>query len=247
MGVIIVERKIICTNGVTEKTRFPVGANTKRLPGKHYGKSTVKKKTENDRQAAKRLGRVINCNFTRQDLFVTLRYSDKGLSSLGDEAFRSAKRNIQLFLRRLKRRNPDIKYVYVTSNTDGKTGESVRMHHHLVISGCSAEEIEKEWKRHGSTHIAPLRNQDDYTPLAVYFVKQGCSDPNAQKYSTSKNMIMPLISERIVEDCREIKVDPRDSVLERNSYDPAISLCQYVRYKHYPKKVQKPPDGVSEK
>lgn len=249
MGVVIVERKYECTNGVIEKTRFPVGANTKRLPGKRYGKSSVKKQAENDRQAAKRLARILNCNFTHGDLFVTLRYSDDGLLALSSDdgkTFDAAKKNVQLFLRRLKRKYPDIKYVYVTSDVDGSTGELKRVHHHLVLpASCQIDDIEKAWKKYGDADVRKLRNQNDYTSIAVYLVRQGSSTPHAQKYSTSKNMIQPKITERIVSDYHEIKVNPRDSVLERSSYDPALSLVQYVRYKHYPRNARKPPDEVS--
>ena len=55
MGVIIVERKIICTNGVTEKTRFPVGANTKRLPGKQIGRAPGTSVTTGKSVEAKKL------------------------------------------------------------------------------------------------------------------------------------------------------------------------------------------------
>lgn len=251
MGVAIVERKYECTNGVIEKVRFPVATNARHLPGKRYGKSSVKKKTENDRHAAKRLARTLNCNFTHGDLFITLRYSDDGLLALGDnpnEVYAAAKKNVQLFLRRLKRKYPDIKYAYVTSDVDGSTGELKRVHHHLVLpASCQIADIEKAWERYGDADVRKLRNQDDYTPIAVYMVNQGRSTPHVQKYSTSKNMVPPNVTNRTVYDYREIKVNPRDSILERSSYDPCLSLVQYVRYKHYPRKVQKPPDGVSEK
>lgn len=110
--------------------------------------------TESSNSAEKALARLLNANFTEGDLLVGLDYSDDGLARLEAWALRqglpmeteeerldtmraAAEHELQLMIRRVKREldklGLPLRYVAVTSDMDGDTGETVRVHHHLVV------------------------------------------------------------------------------------------------------------------
>ena len=244
MEIKIMERTYVSKNGVVEKTRFAVGCNTKRWKGKRSGdKCNLKKQTENDKLAIRKLARVLNCNFEKKDLLLTLTYSEAALKEIfGSERGKweseeqmlqirkKAEHQFKLWIRRVMRKSEQkIKYVYVTSDMDAETGELVRLHHHAVLKeGCSWDLLQKEWK-HGDVDIRQIRDQDDFTPIAVYLLRQVRRVPEAQKYKTSKDMEKPVVEERLVATTAPIRVQPGNKILEVQYSQESIG--QYVRYK----------------
>ena len=230
----IMQRTYICANGIVEKTRFLVGDRTKPR-GKKQAASSFRKQEDNTRQAVRKLARALNCNFYKGDLLVTLRYDDDGLHELPewmtdpDGCRKAAEKRIQNFLRRLRRKHPGLKYVYVTSDMDGETGEAKRIHHHLVISGegLSWDEIMREWHC-GSVDIRPIRGQDDLTPVAVYMLRQVRRVPDAKKYTASRNLAKPVVEETEIIQEGPIRVQAGSKLLERQYVDG--SPVQYVRF-----------------
>ena len=138
----------------------------------------------------------------------------------------AAEKQMNLWLRRIKRKYGKIKYVAVTSDVDGETGEVVRIHHHLVIAAenISWDLLQGQWKL-GSVDIRRLRGQADYTPIAVYLMRQ----PDAKKYAVSRGMLMPEITEREILGNPEIKAPAGARILERSEYNPE-TVVQYIRY-----------------
>lgn len=141
-----------------------------------------------------------------------------------------AEKRMNLWLRRIKRKAGNLKYIAVTSDIDGDTGEAVRIHHHLVIAaeGLSWDLLQQQW-RLGSVDIRRLRGQKDYTPVAVYLLRQVRRQPDAKKYAVSRGMLLPVITEREVLGNPEIRVPAGASVLERAEYNEE-TVVQYVRY-----------------
>lgn len=141
----------------------------------------------------------------------------------------AAEKQMNLWLRRVKRQQT-VKYIAVTSDIDGDTGEVVRIHHHLVLAaeGISWDMLQKQWKL-GSVDIRRLRGQQDYTPVAVYLMRQVRRQPDAKKYSVSRGMLMPEITEREVLGNPEIKAPNGAKILERSEYNPE-TVVQYIRY-----------------
>ena len=80
-----------------------------------------------------------------------------------------------------------------------------------------------------SVDIRRLRGQKDYTPVAVYLLRQVRRQPDAKKYAVSRGMLLPVITEREVLGNPEIRVPAGASVLERAEYN-AETVVQYVRY-----------------
>lgn len=138
---------------------------------------------------------------------------------------------LTLWLRRIKRKHAgQIKAIMVVSDMDHETGELVRCHCHIVLAaeGISWDLLRKEWKL-GSVDIRQLRGQRDYTPVAVYLMKQVRRQPEKKKYRITQGMELPVVEERIVTGRAEMSVPPGAYVLERSEYH-ADSLGQYIRY-----------------
>jgi hypothetical protein len=173
-------------------------------------------------------------------------YEDAELEDGCAKLREAAEKQMNLWLRRIKRKAGNLKYIAVTSDIDGDTGEAVRIHHHLVIAaeGLSWDLLQQQW-RLGSVDIRRLRGQKDYTPVAVYLLRQVRRQPDAKKYAVSRGMLLPAVTEREVLGNPEIRVPAGASVLERAEYN-AETVVQYVRY--VPKKREsRTEDGGGER
>ncbi len=138
---------------------------------------------------------------------------------------------LSLWLRRIKRKHEGkIKALMVVSDMDHETGELVRCHCHIVLAaeGISWDLLRKEWKL-GSVDIRQLRNQRDYTPIAVYLMKQVRRQPEKKKYRVTQGMEQPKVEQREVTGRTEISVPPGAYVLERSEFH-TDSVGQYIRY-----------------
>ena len=225
------------------------------VPGKRPTKAgrvtsaEIKKQEQNETQTIRAAARVLNENFKAGDIILGLDYSDEGLSAIiskhiSDEAvfeseeeklecmYEAASHEMKLFLRRVKRecdkQNIVFKYgVAVTSDMDGKTGELVRVHHHLVINKEALEIAQVKWP-FGGVHFKPLSNQPDYTDVAGYFIRQTRKIKDAKKFVCSRNLVRPVPKDRIVPSSAEIRVPAKCVLLHRSEFKPGRP--QYIRY-----------------
>lgn len=151
------------------------------------------------------------------------------------EALReAAEHDVTLYLRRAKR-IAAAKYAAVTANLNGRTGELVRVHHHIVlildkpVGQETLKKLQKAWKQ-GGCDIRQLRHQKDYTPLAVYLMNQASRvTADAKKYRVSTGMEKPQTVEREIAGHTEIKAPPGANVIERSQYS-IDCFGQYIRY-----------------
>ena len=107
----------------------------------------------NKRNAEAKLTRLLDENFHRHDLCVTLKYHD----GKNPEDEKQALRDVQNYIRRIKtlrnkRGLPPIRYVYVIEETNGARGR--RFHAHVVMSGdgITMDEAERKWTDHVAGH-----------------------------------------------------------------------------------------------
>lgn len=143
----------------------------------------------NARNARKRLERLLNANFTREDLSLTLTYG-AGVPNLAQ-----ARRDMQNFVRRVKAAYkrlglPSPKYVYVMEY--GSDGRKKRVHHHMVLSGgMDRDALEALWK-HGRANADRLK-PDEYglTALARYITKES---HGGKRWAASRNLKKPRIT-----------------------------------------------------
>lgn len=235
---------------VGEKTKFWV-------PGRRPDKSSrreraeLRKQEQNEHSAEKQLARLINENFGPGDLLMGLDYSNEGMKRLLDRASsqmekleqadeetraelirQAAEREMRLALRRVKRElakeGVALKYIAITSDMNGDTGEAVRVHHHLVVPAEVREAFVEKWKELGGVSWTALSKQDDYTPVAAYFIRQVRRVPDAKKYVGSRNLSRPQPKDRVVLTEAELRVPRGGELLHRSEFKPGRP--QYIRY-----------------
>lgn len=235
---------------VGEKTKFWV-------PGRKPARSSrrereeLRKQEQNEHSAEKQLARLINENFGPGDLLVGLDYSEEGMKRLeawassqkeelerADEETRAelirqaAEREMRLALRRVKRElareGVSLKYIAITSDMDGDTGEAVRVHHHLIVPAGVRQLFAEKWAGLGSVDWEPMSDQQDYTPIAAYFIRQVRRVPDAKKYVSSRNLSRPQPKDRVVLTEAELRVPRGGELLHRSEFRPGRP--QYIRY-----------------
>lgn len=225
------------SGGVIEKSKFWVPAQTKRRTPKKAG-SSPRKRDENERSAVKQLARLINCNFSHGDLWLTLNYSAEGFEILGEDGEdiealkKKADGELVRFLRRMrtecKKQGIEFKYIALTSDMDGKSGELVRPHHHIIMPRLCYELCCKHWKL-GSVDYQLLRNQKDFTSLAVYLCRQIRRKENENRWKASRNLARPVITEEETFEKGILRVPAGAHLLDSGHYDDE-SGNHYIRY-----------------
>ena len=133
--------------GLGEKTKYWVPGEPP-ARGRKLSRSSERKQRQNENDAVRRLNREIHANFSAGDLFLGLDYGPTKYSELlrraearqeadraagqepgilEDYLRKEANRELDNFIRRVKRRLPpgaELKYIAVTSDMDGETGEA---------------------------------------------------------------------------------------------------------------------------
>lgn len=169
---------------------FPVFEYQRGRSKKRKPTSETQKKL-NQRNAERKLIRLLNTNFTSKDIRFDLTYSDEYYPETPQEA----QRQMQNFLRRVKRYRkrhelPELKYVAVTEI--GKNTK--RFHHHIVMSGgIDINTLADIWGR-GYTTAKPLRF-DEYgiVGIAKYLIKEPIL---GKRWCASRNLEHPKESQR---------------------------------------------------
>lgn len=172
---------------------YPLWSTPRSKRAKRSKTSKDSQRALNNKNAVKRVIRLINANFTDTDTWATFTYSEDKLP----DSYETAKKNMTNYLRRLKRKlekqgQEELKYVYVTEyNPDTKSGK-VRIHHHIVLNVSDRDLIESEWKHGARTHARRLQEDESgYEGLARYITK----DPHGKKrYTCSRNLKKPIVS-----------------------------------------------------
>lgn len=239
----------IKAGAVEEKSKHFVAADPD--SGKARGKTSAKKQKYNDENAARRLARLLNLNFKPGDTLLGLDYDDEHLAKVEERARKmqreagdtdltwadfirkAAEHELRLCLDRVRReckkQNMELKYVAVTSDMDGETGELVRIHHHLVIDRDCLEIFRKKWGK-GRCVGKPIQQQKDLTAIAEYMVRQVRRVPNDKIYMPSRNLKQPTVFRRQVSGPAELRVPKGCELLYRAEYEPGWSGVQYIRY-----------------
>lgn len=187
-------KSVYCTKTIKAGTQFEVEiypAYTKKESELYNVKKRNKliQKNLNDKNARKKVQRLINANFKDGDLYITLTYDDKHLPKSMEEALK----NMKNYIRRINYKRKKIglkqaKYIYVTEFDENK---KIRFHHHLIIDGDLAMDIvESTWKFgkwNKCSRTAP--DEEGLSKLASYLVK----DPKGKKrWCSSKNLKKPI-------------------------------------------------------
>lgn len=139
----------------------------------------------NQRNAAKKLTRLVRANFGEEDIALHLTYRPGQEPETEDDA----RRDLQNYLRRLKRvyrkEGVDLRYI-CTTERGRKNG---RVHHHLIVNGgVDRDTLEETWGRGFANSKRLQVEEDDLAALSHYMVKDGTS---YKRWSRSRNLVEP--------------------------------------------------------
>lgn len=172
---------------------------TARQRGKREKLTTEAKKVINKMNSRNQLMRYLCLNFVSgTDLFVTLTYDEpeptgklaaRRLSGFHAK-MRAAFEKNQAGLK--KRKRIEYKYIAVTE-THGRDGEPVRIHHHLVLNRLPGADmltlIQTCWSW-GRFQAKTLIENDNYEDTASYFLKER-KPIHKRKWTRSRNLTKP--------------------------------------------------------
>lgn len=226
-------------------------------PGKRAKKKKEIRQSQsnlNDKNAQKHLIRLINTNFNKKDIWMTLTYKDEKLPADLDQA----KKDMTNYIRRLKRyakkhELPELKYVYVTEYRDAKSKQKKRVHHHMIINFPDRDVAEELWNGGGRTQTRRLQPDDfGFEGLARYISKDK-GETTIKRYTPSRNLQQPKVT---VADKKITRRKAQKIATEENmaheifeklykgyqfkdmevKYSPYVAGAYiYVRMKHIPK------------
>lgn len=232
----------IISGAVVERRKTYVGRRPSRRGASIKGSAGEKKQENNRQQAILTLARTLNCNYSHGDGYLTLSFADEALAACGG-TLEGAKKAGRKFLDRvgyrMKKHGEVLKWVLVPSELDGETGELVRVHVHVVISGHGLrledgvfylydEKLEDVWGN-GEVDVQILRRQKDYYPLARYLIMQARGVADEKKYSVSRNMVKPRVEHLYTYSPAPLRVPAGASALPGTRYDPEAGV-NFVRY-----------------
>ncbi len=145
----------------------------------------------NERNKASKLIRLVNTNFTSNDIRLDLTYHPSNHPESADQAKRDF-RNFILRVKRFRKRKglPDVKYIAVIEC--GKSGN--KFHHHMIISGdMTINEYTKLWNRGYTGAKALVFNERGVEDLVNYLLKNPVvGSKNGASYSASRNLKKPI-------------------------------------------------------
>lgn len=181
-------KKMIYSGKLLEIEKYPIGKKGNKIPrcGK-YKVSSDSQAALNEKNAKKNFIRLVECNYTEKDLFITLNYKTK------PESVAKFKRDFQNFLRRLKYhciKNKLPEPVYMGTSHD----KSARPHHHIFLNSYSWDFIRTLWKE-GRVFISNLERDDEYGFIQVskYIMNEKNSNSFNKRWCASKNLKRPKI------------------------------------------------------
>ena len=150
----------------------------------------------NQRNAERKLIRILNGNFTKGDIHITLTYRADALPETYEESLRDARN----YLRRVNRMRkklglPELKYVLIPG--EGK------FHFHIIMNGGLSRDVLEELWGYGYANTERLQfTENGLAGLATYIgaqfiTEEGDKRERGQKrYSCSRNIVMPEGKER---------------------------------------------------
>lgn len=183
-------KKMIYSGSLLEIEKYPVSKKGCRVPRSNkYKVSSESQQNLNEKNAKKNFVRLVECNYTEDDLFITLSYKkDKLPSNTGQ-----FKRDFQNFTRRLRyhcKKNNLPEPVYMGTSHD----KSVRPHHHLFLNKYSWDFIKSLWDK-GIVHISNLVRDDEYgfVQVSKYIMNDKNENSFSKRWCASQNLKKPIV------------------------------------------------------
>ncbi len=173
--------------------------------------TTEEMKKVNEKNAEKTLRLKINANFGVDDLFTTLTYR-KDERPTPEQAKKNVKKLIDSLRKEFKKIGEELKYINVTEY------KNKAIHHHIIINHIEGQDVAKMVRRlwmFGRPDFKFLDDTGQYKDLAAYLIKETSKTYNEkdgghkQRYSCSRNLIMPTPTTEIVRKAVRWMADPK--------------------------------------
>lgn len=183
--------KTVLSGKYLEVEVYPIFTGIKNGRSKKVRASSNKQKNLNDKNAKKKIIRLIHSNFDEGDLMVTLSYKEKNRPKTEEQA----RKDIDNYLRRIRRYRqknnlPELKYIAVIEYREEQEGKKIRMHHHLIMNSMDRDEAERIWGLGYANTIRLEADENGFEGITRYIIK----DPKGQKrVKQSKNLKQPLV------------------------------------------------------
>lgn len=219
-----------CTAGKTiEITRYHTSRFGKQIPrGKNRKKTPEDVAAVNQRNAEKKLRRLINANFGKNDIHLVLTYK-KDERPDPEEAREDLKKFLKEMRKYHKKKGTIFKYIVVTEY------KRSAIHHHLIINSVDMRDVQDMWKK-GKARPTFLDDSGQYGQLASYLIKETSktfkSDEHGpgKRYSCSRNLEKPEIKKKIIP-AKSWRKEPKPIPgywIEKDSMRSGI--CEYNGY-----------------
>lgn len=173
--------------------------------------TSEEQKRINEKQAEKKLRRLINANFSPGDYHVVLSYA-----KARDDPPRTPdemKDDIAKFLRAMRKEykaaERELRYIHVA-----EVGSHGARHHHIVINKTDVEIIQRCWP-HGRIHVNPLDQSGNYAKLAAYLIKYssrmlGTAEKlQGKRWNASRNLDHPIPVKKIITERAWFRSEPK--------------------------------------
>lgn len=190
------------------------------LRGSNQNVSPLEQRQINERQARKKLSRLINTNFKQGDLFITLTHKNR-------VNYEDARKELSKYLRkvrawRVKNNLSELKYIAVTES------KQKREHHHLIMSFMDLNIALSLWEQ-GRAHISKLEKGGEYNGLANYITKEP-PEQHKKRWSQSRNLKRPRVINKKVKDNRRKSLQVPKGYIVSESYSFYSDLTGYIQY-----------------
>lgn len=166
----------------------------------------------NQRNAEKRLTRLVHNNFTEEDMALHLTYRSGEEPATAEDAQRDLDNYIRRIKRRYKKLGIEMKYIRCTEY--GKRGG--RVHHHMILTGgLDRDELERLWGKGYANSKRLQFEKDGVTGLAHYVAKDKTF---FKRWIPSRNLKQP---EPTIQDGKITGADInalRDAIEERRAW-----------------------------
>lgn len=165
---------------------------------KREKETTPAQKNLNEEKSKMYFVRLVLANFGEGDCKLDLTYNNIFAPKTPDELMRNGRNLLRRLKAAFKKAGRECKCVMVNAwGESKKTGNMVRPHHHLIISGgLSYREVLKVWQNrrgesYGYVEYAPLQPHPDtgIVGLATYLAEQPCA--GVRRWSGTKNLEKP--------------------------------------------------------
>ena len=188
----MIREKNIISGAMYEAEFYPVFPNGRRMPQRKPKTHPTSKEQANlnDKNARKKIVRLVNANFGKGDIVIHGTYCDSEMPSSEEQC----RKDIQNYIRRIKRYRekqglPEMKYIYVIEAKVSKKTGLVRYHFHMITNAMDRDTAEEMWPFGDWTNADRLQpNEKGCEALAKYLVKK---PEGGKRWAQSRNLDKP--------------------------------------------------------